>query len=76
MSAAQDRLSSPFKLDPVSSRGIKTPQMHALCNSFLEEYEGRSGEQSTKIQLEVLCEALREEVAGDYEQRGVAFKRT
>ncbi|KAJ1306417.1 hypothetical protein OPQ81_007421 [Rhizoctonia solani] len=76
MSAAQDRLSTPLKLQSLSSRGLQTPQMHALCNSFLEEYEARSAEQSTKTQLEVLCEALREEVAGEYEQRGVAFKRT
>ncbi|KAG8731307.1 hypothetical protein FRC11_004541, partial [Ceratobasidium sp. 423] len=74
MNAAQDRLSTPLKLHPLSSQAIQTPHMHALCNSFLEGYETRSGEQSTKTQLEVLCEALREEVAGDYEQRGVAFR--
>ncbi|CEL56409.1 hypothetical protein RSOLAG1IB_07795 [Rhizoctonia solani AG-1 IB] len=76
MSAAQDRLSTPLNIQPISSQTIQTPHMHGLCNSFLEEYESRSGEQSTKTQLEVLCEALREEVVGDYEQRGVAFRRT
>jgi hypothetical protein len=77
--SSQDRLSTPLRLETVSQKSIATPHMHAVCSSFLEEYEDRvrasSGDQSTKLQLDTLCEALREEAVGVGSQREVAFRQ-
>jgi hypothetical protein len=77
--SVHDRLSSPIRMEAVSQQAVPTPHMHAICNSFLEEYEDRvrsSGrDQNTKTQLEVLCEALREEATGISNQKQVAFRQ-
>ncbi|KAB5591634.1 hypothetical protein CTheo_4934 [Ceratobasidium theobromae] len=66
-------------MQTVSQQSIPTPHMHSVCSSFLEEYEDRirssGGDQSTKAQLEVLCEALREEAVGVASQQVVAFRQ-
>ncbi|KAG8766140.1 hypothetical protein FRC12_007064 [Ceratobasidium sp. 428] len=76
---SQDRLPTPLRLQIISQQPTETPHMHAVCSAFLEEYEDRvrasSGDQSTKLQLETLCEALREEAVGIGSQREVAFRR-
>ncbi|KAG8795377.1 hypothetical protein FRC12_015202 [Ceratobasidium sp. 428] len=73
---SQDRLSTPLRLQIISQTPTETPHMHAVC----KEYEDRvrasaGGDQSTKLQLETLCEALREEAVGVGSQRDVAFRR-
>lgn len=77
--SSQDRLSTPLRLLTITQQSIQTPHMHALCSAFLDEYEDRvrtsAGDRSTKLQLDTLCEALREEAIGMGSQREVAFRQ-